>query len=315
MPFQPVNYASIPAQGNPFLRNFVRNLAQGFQAGQMPAQMERRRIQEEMVNALNKLKLEQEPQRFQSEMEGHRLSNALRNLQLQQEPERFKSLLSSQGLANQLRNLQLQKAEMEIDPNKKIAYLKELTQALNGNETNMGNSLNSSLIRKELGLPALTPEEKKAQELDLYREKQKIRSTGNVPTGAFTTSNQTVIQAVDNTLPLIKELKEFHAPGQLVSKYIHPDIQAQYEAKVATITDSLVNALKLPKTNESINLVQKIVGKRPMESNKSYFGRLNSLESDLMKRRDNALSILKNKKVSSEDSSEMTFNPSTGRLE
>lgn len=84
MPFQPINFASIPAQGNPFLRNFMQTLMQGYQAGQMPFQMQRQQEQEELANSLHKLRLENEPERFKTSQEGEKLQQALQEADLSQ---------------------------------------------------------------------------------------------------------------------------------------------------------------------------------------------------------------------------------------
>ena len=116
-----------------------------------------------------------------------------------------------------------------------------------------------------------------------------VDEEGNIfgkPTTASVTSNQKVIQAIDNAVPMIDELiNDKNIPGQLVGKYMHPDEQALYKGRTATLTDSLVGALGLPKTNESINLIEKITSATPFESEASYKKRLQGLKKDLMDRR------------------------------
>lgn len=292
MPFQPMNYANIAPQGNPFFRDLVDNLASGYKSGQMPAQLERQRQKEEIANSLQQLLLEEEPKRFQSQ-------------------------LGATGLSNELKKLQMQKIGLELDPEKKAAFIQKLASAFGqggeGEAGGLGNGsdLRSQLIRKALGLSGQTPQEKAAQELDLYRQKQDIKagSGGNRPTTATITANQKVAQSIDNVLPLIAELKKFHAPGQFVSKYLKPNDQAAYESKVGTIVDSLVGALKLPQVKESLNIVEKIVGKRPFENDKSYLKRLTELEKDLKTRRSRANS---SGGSTGSSSGRLKFNPETG---
>lgn len=69
MPFQPINFAAIQPQGSPFSRDLVDNLMKGYQAGQMPYQMQRQAEQEQLANAFQKMKNEQEPQKFQTEQQ------------------------------------------------------------------------------------------------------------------------------------------------------------------------------------------------------------------------------------------------------
>jgi len=203
MPFQPINFANIAPQGNPALRDFIDNVVSGYKSGQTPAKLSRESQQEELANALSKLKLEQEPERFSTEME-------------------YKRAL--------------------------------LKKALSGAGGGTGGGMN-------LTKPVIT-------------------------------SNQKIIQSIDNTLPLIDELYSGEAPGQFIGKYIHPNQQAEYEGKVSSITDALVTALNLPKIHESIQLVGKMVRKQPWENDDAYHKRLSSLKADLVRRRQKSYSYL-----------------------
>lgn len=77
MPFQPINFANIAPQGNPFVRDLIDNLVTGYSAGQLPAQLERKRQQEELANAFKKLQIQEEPERFKSTLNATALTNAL----------------------------------------------------------------------------------------------------------------------------------------------------------------------------------------------------------------------------------------------
>lgn len=115
----------------------------------------------------------------------------------------------------------------------------------------------------------------------------------NEATKAFLTQNQGVLQAIDNVLPkidsLIKEDVPFQAP--IGSKLFSPAKQARYEATVSGITDTLVGALNLPKTNESLHLVGQMVRKQTNEGDKAYRKRLKELQEDLQKRKQSSLAI------------------------
>lgn len=116
---------------------------------------------------------------------------------------------------------------------------------------------------------------------------------------AFVTDNQRIIQAVDNVLPKIEELYKEDVPyqnpayfgGKPTARLFSPQRMARYEGKVAAITDTLVGALNLPKTNESLHLVSQMVSKQPNEGDTAYRGRLKKLMEDLVRRRKNAESI------------------------
>lgn len=284
MPFQPINFAGIAPRQNSFLTNLVSNIAKGYQLGQMPAQMERQSEMEQLRNAFQKLKNEQEPQRFSQESQSRNISNAMNQLLLNQQPEKFRSEMSSRSASNALRGLQRQQLEMELDPSRKAEFINSLANAFGGD-----NNLKNSLIRKSLGLSEMSPQDAIERQLDIYKRKQQLKNSGEVPTTATITANQKVSSAIENVLPLIGELegleKGGNVPGQFVGRYFNPDEQANYEAKVGTIVDALVGALGLPKIEKSIGIVEKIVGKRPFESDKAYEKRLANLKTELGQRK------------------------------
>jgi len=77
MPFQPVNYATIEPQGTPWVRDIVENLSTGYKAGQLPAELERQKQKEQLANAMQSLLVQQEPQKFGSEMKTAEVARAL----------------------------------------------------------------------------------------------------------------------------------------------------------------------------------------------------------------------------------------------
>lgn len=102
MPFKPIDFAAIEPQGNPFLRDFVSNLAKGYQAGQLPQQLERQRQKEELANQMQKLLVEEQPTKFGEESQGRQLGNAFQALLNQEQPTKFGSEMSSAGIARAL---------------------------------------------------------------------------------------------------------------------------------------------------------------------------------------------------------------------
>jgi hypothetical protein len=77
MPFQPMNFANIAPQGNPFMRDLVGNLVSGYKAGQVPAQLNRQRQEEELKNAFQSMLNEEQPEKFRSEMMSAAIQRAL----------------------------------------------------------------------------------------------------------------------------------------------------------------------------------------------------------------------------------------------
>ena len=98
MPFQPIDFARIDPQGNPFLRDFVQNLAAGYKAGQLPQQLERQGEQERLANAMQSLLLQQQPQKFGEESQGRQLENAWRSILNRQQPQKFESEMENDAM-------------------------------------------------------------------------------------------------------------------------------------------------------------------------------------------------------------------------
>jgi hypothetical protein len=91
MPFKPIDFASIPAQGNPFFRDLVENLATGYKAGQLPQELERQRKKEELANQLQEYLVKEQPQKFNEESQERQLKNAFQSMLNQQQPAKFGS--------------------------------------------------------------------------------------------------------------------------------------------------------------------------------------------------------------------------------
>lgn len=118
------------------------------------------------------------------------------------------------------------------------------------------------------------------------------------------TQNQKTVQAIDNVLPQITQLSQMDIPGQAIGKYLHPDKQTDYEAHIAGLTDTLVSALQLPKTNESLALADKMVRQHPLESKDAYNKRIKNLARDLAERRQRHMQSLRSGRVGSESNQE-----------
>lgn len=284
MPFQPINFSGQQRE-NP-LTEFLTNIMKGYQMGQVPSQMSRQREGQEMANQLAQLQLQQEPQKFKAEMDRNKLLNALTNSQLQNQ-------------------------QVELDPTKKVARLQALVTALNSAGFGDAKSLGNALYRKTLGLEEQSPQDKYNQKLNLYKAKQDLKSTDDITT-ANRTKNLGIVQSVEDTLPILQQLKTFKAPGQFVGKYWNTNDQATYEGLGGQITDSLLGALGLPKTNESISLISKMVMKQPREDDKHYKTRLEDLEKDLIRRKNRATGSMGKRSSSNAGS---TFNLATGAFE
>jgi len=161
---------------------------------------------------------------------------------------------------------------------------------------------------KEGLLKALEPE-KKSEKVKLAerlfpgdkakQDEYLMNPQQNAATRAFLTQNQKVVQAIDNVLPKVEELVKQDVPyqnpmylgGLPAARIGSPQRMADYEAKVASITDTLVGALSLPNTNESLHLVSTMISKQPNEGDTAYRKRLKALIEDLEIRRENAEAV------------------------
>lgn len=166
---------------------------------------------------------------------------------------------------------------------------------------------NADLRGKEFGLKdeqfdlnkqklPLLQEYIKAQTANQKSLVENRKNKGNILNGltqANITKNQSIMQNVDNVTPLINELMAFDVPGQLTGKYIHPNDEKAYEAKTAAITDSLVSAMNLPKTNESLELAKTMVRQGKFETQSAYRKRLGELIKDLSARKGRAQKAIK----------------------
>lgn len=129
-------------------------------------------------------------------------------------------------------------------------------------------------------------------QIDFLNRKQTGRMGQDGLTTSNRTANQGILQAIDNTIPIIQQLKQMNVPGQFVSKYFNAADQYKYQSQVSALTDSLVSAFNLPKTNESIHLVQQMTQKQTHEDDADYKARLDELIRDLNSRKRNAMNLL-----------------------
>lgn len=102
MPFKPIDFTNITPQGNPFLRDFISNLATGYQTAQLPAQLERERQKEELANKMQTELLKEQPQKFGEESQARQLENSLNKFKLEHEPQKFSSEMSTAAIARAL---------------------------------------------------------------------------------------------------------------------------------------------------------------------------------------------------------------------
>lgn len=153
MPFQPINFANIKPQGNPFFRDLVENLATGYQAGQLPQQLERQRQKEELANAMQKLLVEEQPQKFSEESQRRQLENAFQALLNQEQPQKFGSEMSSAAVARALQQANINRmATMTPLEARELALKNELYPELTKSQIASNLALSK---QRELGITGL----------------------------------------------------------------------------------------------------------------------------------------------------------------
>lgn len=291
MAIQFTDFSKIPAQAPDFsgFSDIFENVLKGYQIGKEPQKMREEEQKRQLANAMQKLLLEEEPQRFKTSQEGASLGNMLKKLQAEYYPQTQEANLA-------LINAQRKKAERPdlTDLEKTVAGLDRIKTIYGENSPQF--VLASAIAQKKGGQGLIG---------------------GDVPTKAFITQNQKLVQSVDNTLPMIDSLINEPGPGQLIGKYKHPDEQARYKAKTSTIIDSLVSALNLPKTNESLELASNLVKQGKVESRDAYIKRLSDLKRELQERKNRSLAVLNYTNTApspagSTNQKRLKFNPSTG---
>lgn len=149
-----------------------------------------------------------------------------------------------------------------------------------------------------LSLPQ-TPEEKNAMAVDLFKQKEAIKSQnkgGLTPTNNILTQNQQAIQAIDTVVPMIDEF--INDPNKVygVTDFSRGK-KAAYEAKTGGMIDTLISAQSLPKVQASIDLVEQQIRRHAGESVKDYIARLKDLKKDLYNRRLKSVNLLEKRQV------------------
>lgn len=91
MPFQPQNYADIAPQGNPWVRDFVENLAKGYKAGRLPYETGQEEQKNQLANAWQEMLNKEQPQKFASDQKDAELKQAFQAMLNQEQPAKFGS--------------------------------------------------------------------------------------------------------------------------------------------------------------------------------------------------------------------------------
>jgi len=247
MPYQPVDFSAFAnyilqqqQQNKP--PDIMERFKKGYSFSDELGQAGRKREEEELANAFNRMKNEQYP-------EETRIANELNKIKLQQAQN------PAPSYDDMLKQLQIQNYISPADMER----------------------LKSSLSRQE-----------QQQKFNLEQQKPKDEITPTTKT-----ANQTIIQAVDNTLPLIQKLSALDwGPSNL-----NPVLAREADTLAKTVTETLMGALNLPSTTEGIKVVKGVVERKWGETAKQYSKRLEKVAVDLVERRQRAEKTLESGKL------------------
>jgi hypothetical protein len=149
----------------------------------------------------------------------------------------------------------------------------------------------------------LTPEQKRAADLQLFREKEQIKNKIkgeadlSAPTKSVISTNQNIVNAVNNVIPQLEELKKIKTPNLATGKVTDPDVYADYETATDAAADSLMASFKWLGIQASLDMAKGMTKRRPLESEKGYHNRLDKLADELDMRRKNAYEVYAGSKV------------------
>lgn len=226
MPFQPINFANIKPQGNPFFRDLVENLATGYQAGQLPQQLERQRQKEELANAMQKLLVQEQPQKFGEESQGRQLSNAMQQLLNQEQPQKFGSEMSSAAMARALQQANVNRTNtMTPLEARELALKNELYPELTKSQISSNLALSK---QRELGLTGLGTGGKEefyfqnltGQSNPQFKPEQIFEASNAVREGKTTLSDGTPINVTPAMLSSLDRIAKYGTTGDLISNMI-----------------------------------------------------------------------------------------------
>lgn len=226
MPFEPINFANIQPQGNPFFRDLVENLAKGYQAGQLPAQLQRQKQKEELANKMQQLLVEEQPQKFGEESQGRQLQNAFQQMLNQEQPQKFGSEMSTASIARALNQANINRMNtMTPLEARELALKNELYPELT--KSQIANNLALSKQR-ELGITGLGTGGKEeylfqnltAKSNPQFNSDQVFEASNAVREGKTTLSDGTPINITPAMTSSLDRISKYGTTGDLISNMV-----------------------------------------------------------------------------------------------
>lgn len=328
MAFQFINYAGIPAQGNPALRNLAQSLMQGYQAARLPTQIGQEEKQRELANRLREMQVQYEPER-------QRLARQLTAAQIQKALRPAQPALSNIEKAIEgTERIKNQYGEDSAQYKAAQEYVQRLAQG------NQGVTVTTDPVTGK-PLVQIGGSSRGGRGTNLY---QTDDDTVSFPTQATQTQLQKKLQASEilkNYLGKAKGLAEFQSPMTALSEFLQrysnrffgtdfqlPSEKAYAQSSLDTAVEPLLTELGLNVTDQSLNKVKSIIEPKPGESKKGYLNRIEKQIKDFAINEKIAQQKLssgfrvprstsneENKGKNQEQEKILRFNPATGRLE
>lgn len=142
-----------------------------------------------------------------------------------------------------------------------------------------------------------TPEQRNAAALELFRQKEAIKSSnktgsGEALTAPIKTKYQNVIGGVTSARPIIQKLIEDtekgNIPGQAVGALFKPNSQANYKSEISTLLDGIRNAYTIPNTDSGTGKAEDKVLRKKGETDTNYAKRLKTILAQMDSREKDA---------------------------
>lgn len=190
------------------------------------------------------------------------------------------------ALEQEYKTAQIQKILDEAEQRRKrIEFLQKYA---NGEGLGTSSSTDYDTDKKQrVGiLTALGYDEEAAKVIAEKKEKNPTEA----PTTSFITTNQEVIQAADNAIPIIDKILAGDIPGAITG-HLSPNAKADYESDVITLAEGLLKARGLPGTEGTLKKIIETVQIKPFESEEAYRKRLEGVKKEILERRERAAKI------------------------
>ena len=146
-----------------------------------------------------------------------------------------------------------------------------------------------------------TPEQKKAAELQAFRDKEKIKAENKAASGEILTDKikskyQNVIGGAASAKPILRKLiqsvKKGEIPGQMIGSLLKPNAQASYKGEISTLLDGIRNAYTIPNTDSGTQKAEDKVLRKNGESDDNYAKRLQGILDQIEDREKDATAKL-----------------------